>query len=143
MKLTKSNLQKIIKEEVRAVLADLDEKKKKGPTRSQEKKVASKQNKRTAKHASEFVKAPEHFSPRSTPKEAAGTIHNCAKHVTDQDREKKGESTEKDMTKKEQDKGYAICNQTGVHKGITGKKTTGYKKGSECARVGGKTPENC
>jgi len=139
MKLTKSRLQQIIQEEFEAELQEKLE----DPTRSQEKKIASKQNKRTAKHASKFVKAPKKFGPGSTPKEAAGTIHNCAKEVTDQDREKKGESTDKDMTKKEQDKAYPICTQTGVGKGITGKKTKEYKKGSECARVGGKTPENC
>ena len=98
------------------------------------KKKRSQKNKKkhTAKDGAKFVDAPEHFSPKASPEQAGGTIHNCAKQVTDQD-----------MTKKEQSKAYPICTKTAAVAGATGKKSKGYKKGSECARVGGKTPAKC
>ena len=139
MKLSISHLRQIIVEEIEAELLE----KKKEPSLSKEKEVAKKQKKLTAKDGAKFVDAPKKFSPKASPEQAGGTIHNCAKQVTDQDRRKSGKSLEADMTKKEQSKAYPICTKTAAVAGATGKKSKGYKKGSECARVGGKTPEKC
>ena len=139
MQFSISQLRQIIQEEFEAELFE----KKKKPSLSKEKEIAKKQKKHTAKSGSKFVDAPEHFSPSETPEESGDTIHNCAKGVTDQDREKNEKSLEAPMTKKEQDKAFPICTQTARVKGATLQKSKGYKKGSECAREGGKTPEKC
>ena len=115
----------------------------KDPTKAQQKKIASDQKKRTAKNAAKFVSAQPHFGPSASAEEAGKTIHNCAKEVVDQDREKEGIPLSKPHTDKEMSKGYAICTKTAAIHGATGDKATTYDKGSECARVGGKTPEEC
>lgn len=139
MKISVSQLRQIIQEEMEDLLEKSDE-----PSRSEQDKIAKKQKKDTAKFGSKFIDdAPKHFSSTASPEQAGDTIHNCAKEVIDQDRKKNGESLTKPHTKKEQSKGYAICTKTAAVHGATGNKSRNYDKGSECARVGGKTPEGC
>ncbi len=128
----------MVQQELRSILEATQD-----PTQSQQKKIASDQKKKTAKKASKFVPAPPHFGPSASPEEAGKTIHNCSKEVIDQDREEAGVSLSKPHTEKEMSKGYAICTKTAAIQGATGDKATTYDKGSECARVGGKTPEEC
>tara|TARA_Y100001938_G_C8075332_1_gene425681 strand:+ start:188 stop:604 length:417 start_codon:yes stop_codon:yes gene_type:complete len=138
MKISVSKLREMVQQELRYVLEA-----EKDPTKAQQKKIASDQKKRTAKNAAKFVSAPPHFGPSASAEEAGKTIHNCAKEVVDQDREKEGIPLSKPHTDKEMSKGYAICTKTAAIHGATGDKATTYDKGSECARVGGKTPEEC
>jgi len=139
MKLTISHLRQIIQEEVKGILERSN-----NPSRPEQNKIAKRQKKNTAKFGTKFIDdAPKHFSPTASPEQAGDTIHNCAKEVIDQDRKENGESLSKPHTKKEQSKGYAICTKTAAVHGATGEKSRNYDKGSECARVGGKTPEGC
>jgi hypothetical protein len=139
MKISVSQLRQMIQEEMADLLEKSDD-----PSHSEQEKIAKNQNKDTAKFGAKFVDdAPEHFSSTASPEQAGDTIHNCSKEVIDQDREEDGESLSKPHTKKEQSKGYAICTKTAAVHGATGEKSRNYDKGSECARVGGKTPEGC
>ena len=112
-------------------------------SKTKQKKIAKQQKKKTARDAAKFVKAPPHFGPNASAQQTGNTIHNCAKEVIDQDREKEGIPLSKPHTEKEQNKGYAICTMTARTKGATGNKSKKYNKGSECAREGGKTPDKC
>ena len=115
MKISVSQLKRIIQEEIADLLEKADE-----PSHSEQEKIAQKQKKDTAKFGTKFIDdAPKHFSPTASPEQTGDTIHNCAKEVIDQDRRENGESLTKPHTKKEQSKGYAICTKTAAVHGAT------------------------
>ena len=139
MKISVSQLRQMIQEEMADLLEKSDD-----PSHSEQEKIAKKQKKDTAKYGAELDNsAPKHFSSKSSPQQTGSTLHNCTVFVTRQDREKNGKSFKKPMSKKEQSKAYPICTKTAAVSGATGERSQNYDKGSECARVGGKTPEGC
>ena len=139
--LTTATLKQIVEEEFEKFLSE------KEVSRSEQEKIAKRHKKDTAKKGAERIeKADQHFSKSASDAETQMTAHNCVVGVTMQDREKAGktgEELDKPLTKSEQSKGWPICTKTSQIKGAPADKPEDYDKGSECARVGGKTPTHC